>query len=330
MQVRRIHHIPSTSVLGDFEHTTVDAGKAVEYSLRQLEQERRTFDNRNRFQQEHLQKLRSELEVRQREDRIERQQTLTRIEQRDVLFDLRAAQLEHYRELLVNREESVERERRLLAASRHCFVGESGQERQRFRGERETWDQERQAQRAEIRRQQDMLTLHAENLEGRKSRLDQLRVELEETHRETLEMRMAVEEAWAQLTQASGSDAAQERVDQARSALSDHFAQLRESLAQQCQGLLNEQSQHQQQQNEFREERQKLTEWISVRDKSLQQREEQLSGEADDLQKRHASFAAENEARIAEKADTERVIRDLLKQISELTAVTLEDAAIRN
>ncbi|MCH8138511.1 MAG: hypothetical protein IH926_06105, partial [Proteobacteria bacterium] len=70
-----------------------------------------------------------------------------------------------------------------------------GPERERLRDERRNWDQERQAQSAELRRQQDMLELHAENLEGRRERLDRLRAELEETHNSTLEMRIAVEEA---------------------------------------------------------------------------------------------------------------------------------------
>ena len=304
------------------EHTLSEQRQELERELDaqrlQLKQQRSIFDNRIRFQQEHLQKSRQELESAQRELRVDRQQTQLREEHRETLLRLRSVQIDHARLLIEERENSIEREQQLLAKARRAFENESQKDRDHLRSERETWDQERQAQHAEIRRQQDMLTLHAENLEGRRARLDQLRAELEETHRNTLEMRMAVEEAWAQLSQAAGVQVAKQRVDEAREALSEHYRHLREALSQQRQEIVEAQTLFQRQKDEFRDERQTLTEWVAERDEKLRLREEELGRESVALDSRDVVWRDGRDCWMQEKIEAEQIIRDLLKQLDVL------------
>jgi hypothetical protein len=304
------------------EHTLGELREELERELDaqrlQLKQQRSIFDNRIRFQQEHLQKSRQELETVQRELRVDQQQAQLREEHRDTLLRLRSVQLDHARLLIEERENSIEREQQLLAKARRAFENESQKDRDHLRNERETWDQERQSQHAEIRRQQDMLTLHAENLEGRRARLDQLRAELEETHRNTLEMRMAVEEAWAQLSQAAGGQVAKQRVDEAREALSEHYRHLREALSQQRQEIVEAQTLFQRQKDEFRDERQTLTEWVAERDEKLRLREEEVGREAAALDSRDVVWRDVRDRWMQEKIEAEQIIRDLLKQLDVL------------
>ena len=142
-----------------------------------------------------------------------------RFEQSELLIRLRTKQIEHARLLLEERELSVEREAELLRDSRETWESEFRKDQQQLVKDRDAWDQEQPTQRAELRRQQDMLALHAKNLEGRRTRLDNLRAELEETHRSTLEMRMALEEAWSEFSKTAGTDAAKQSVDKSREAL---------------------------------------------------------------------------------------------------------------
>lgn len=292
--------------------------RECETRRQQLKQERAVLENRMRFQQEHLHKARQELESLQRETRLNRQQAVAEDERRSTLLRLRKNQLQHFRLLLDEREQSFEREHQLLAGLRRNLEADGRRDKARLRQEQEAWEQERQAQQAELRRQQDMLALHAENLEARRERLDQLRSELEETHRRILEMRMSMEEAWAQLAQAAGADVARQRVEQAREALSDHYRQLAQTVSGQRQELLEAQGLFERQRDEFRTERHKLTDWIAEREAKLRGWEAQLRRETETLDARHANWRSTRDSWLREKIAAEGVIRSLLSQLTAL------------
>lgn len=284
----------------------------------QLQQERTVFENRARFQIESLLKSRDELEAARQEFRREQQQVRMQVERGEAALRLRKGQLDRYRALLDEREQSLQREQELLGRSRVSFESETERDRNRLRLERESWAQEKQAQRAELRRQQDLLTLHAENLEARRARLDHLRAELEETHRSTLEMRMAVEEAWAQLCQSSGTEAARQRVEMARNAFAEYYRHLQESLAVHRAELVEGQQAFQKQREEFAVERQTLALWMSERDDALRTWEDDLRQEADQLGLREAAWRVARDRWNQEKIGAEEIIRDLLRQLTHL------------
>ena len=281
-----------------------------------MRQEQAIFENRLRFQQEHLAKAQADFETAQNEFRLESQQTRLRSQQDLEQLRLRTSQVNAIRAILENREASVDRQHELLAKSQLAFEQWVEDERKRLESERSAWDHERQSQKAEIQRQQDIMSLHAENLESRRTRLDQLRAELEETHRNTLEMRMALEEAWAQFCQATGDDAARVRVDVARQALTDHYRNLRESLELERSELDESKSTFAEQRSNFRQEQQTLTDWIAERDDRLREREAELSHESLAIEARELEWRAAHDKWQREKLEAESVIRDLLQQLS--------------
>jgi hypothetical protein len=312
------------------ERAELDAERKSETT--RIQQERVVMENRIRFQQEHLAKTRQQIEQLQHSARLEQQQRMAQVERMETILRLRGTQLDHYRSLLEERELSVDREHELLTRSRQAIEQSLGKDRARLDAERETWEQERQSQRAEIRRQQDVLALHAENLENRRRRLDQLRSELEDTHRRTLELRMAVEEACAQLAQAAGSSVAEERIEAARSALSDHYSQLRESILAERRETDRAIELFRKEKEEFRAERQTLTEWIGERDERLRMREAELRREAGTIETREAEWRAARDHWMTEKLEAETVIRGLLQQLSERNREipALEEAPLAN
>ena len=311
------------------ERQRVEAEEARQTARRQLEQEiaaeraqiqreKAMLEKRLRFQEEHLAKTRRELEAGRHEfeqetQRFRQESSHTRETQR-----ARRTQLDHYRALLAERESSLDREHQILERERRLHDASLNEEKKRLVAERETWDHERCAQQAELRRQQDMLALHAENLEARRERLDSLRAELEDTHRNTLEMRMAVEEAWAQLAQAAGEERAKHRVDVARAALSEHFQTLRDNLVNQRRELELAQSRFQDERDKFRDERQMLTDWISERDERLRLREQVLSQDAQDLENRQSSLHTKHQQWLKERHEAELIIRNLLDQLADV------------
>lgn len=290
-----------------------------EQQLTELRHERAVLENRLRFQQEHLAKARQEIEAAQNEFRREAQRARGRLEESEAIIRLRQSQLDRVRSLLEERERSVNREREMLLRSQRAFEQFTERDREQIQRERDDWERERGGQLADLRRQQDMLALHASNLEGRRERLDSLRAELEETHRTTLERRMAIEEAWAQMTQACGAEGAQQRLDQAQQQLSGHYRGLRDALIDQRRELDEMRHVFQTQRDEVRAEQQTLAEWAASQERSLRAREGDLQTQVEQLHVRESAWRSASQRWINEKIEAESVIRDLLQQLTSLT-----------
>lgn len=293
----------------------------AQHETQQLEfqREQALLNNRIHFQEEHLKKSRHEFEQTQEESRREQQSNLQNRQQWAADFSRRREQAERFRDFLDQQEKSLNRERELVNKIRRANQDQNKADRERLLTEMQGWEKERELQQSELKRQQNMLKLHAENLEARRLRLDRLRAELEDTHRKTLEMRLSVEEAWAQLAQSTGPDVAKQRVDEAQNALAEHYKQSRENITQHRQELERAQVQYQKQRDDFREERQSLAEWVTERTEQLQSRELQVREQQESLETREQVWRDTRERWNHEKAQAESVIRDLLRQLAEKT-----------
>jgi hypothetical protein len=282
-----------------------------------LKQQSILRENRHRFQQDHLQRTMQEFEATQNEFRREQQVARTRDEQTHAQVLLHRRQIDRQREILDERQQSIERERLVLFKERRAMEDRLAHETEELRSSRAAWEAERDSQKADLRRQQDMLALHADNLETRRQRLDHLRAELEETNRQTLELRLAVEETAAQLMQTAGSEVAQRRIDEAHAVLGEYYRHTRESLMGQRQELEQSLLKMQQQREEFRNERQLLVEWISQQEEQLAQREHALAVEREGTAGRENEWRNHAERLTNDKLQAESVIRDLLGKLSE-------------
>lgn len=275
------------------------------------------LEQRVRFQQDHLEKSRAEFEQAQNEYRHERQVERQRIEESSILLVRRLRQIELYRSSIDEREKSLDREQELFERTRKAMANTVDRDRLSFQAERESWDQERQIQLADIRRQKDAMATLAESLESRRVRLDKLRAELEETHRATLEMRLAVEEAWAQLSQGAGQEEARQRVEQTRESLVGYYQQMHESLEHQRREQFEALSKFERQRAEFAEERQKLTDLFAARDEELRQGEERLKSAGLEASNNQANWLAIRDRWLQEKSEAEKLIRRLLTSLGE-------------
>ncbi len=297
------------------EESIADIAAIRMASESEARQERVLLDSRLRFQQDHLDKSRVELEQAQTEFRWEQQAARVWLEQELLQSRLLRDQLDRRRGLLDEREKSIERERDLLVRSRRAQEDGLSRERERLAGERGHWEHERDIARADLRRQQDLLALHAENLETRRQRLDSLRVELEETNRKTLETRLAVEEAYSQLARSAGAEETRLRVDEARSVLAEYYRGTRDSLTRQRQEIDQMQERLLQQRAELQAERDALAAWGLSREQKGLEREAALGAAREELDSREREARALRERWLAERQEAESVIRDLLDQL---------------
>lgn len=279
--------------------------------------EQTLIEQRIRFQQDHLEKSRAEFEQAQNEHRHQRQVERQRIEEAGIVLIRRLRQIELYRSSIDEREKSLDREQELFERTQKAIANTVDLDRLAFQAERESWVQERQIQQADLRRQKEAMATLAENLESRRTRLDKLRAELEETHRATLEMRLAVEEAWAQLTQSSTQDEARQRVEQTRESLVGYYQQMHDSLEIQRREQFEAISKFERQRAEFAEERQKLTDWFAARDEELREGEERLKAAGIEASSNQAHWLATRDRWLQEKSEAEKLIRRLLTSLGE-------------
>jgi hypothetical protein len=286
-----------------------------EGQLAEIQQERSLLLNRIRFQEDHLQKLRREFEAGQAAFHAERQRTQSAFAATETQLELRRSQLIRYRLQLEERDAALQRQQVLIGKARRAEVDGLLQERQRLEADQRDWHMVRGQQQAELERKNEILRLNAENLDARQSRLEQLRLELEETNRKTMEMRLAVEEACAQLAQAVGPDVARQRIEISQHALSDHYRQARETLVRHRQELEQFHRSVLQQRDEFRAEQQSFAEWIAKRDEELTVREGQFREEQSVILAREENWQKTRDRWLHEKLEAEAVIRDLLQRL---------------
>ena len=306
-------HAERSEWLTDFEQQK----QTLSIQQAELARERTLIENRIRFQQEHLDKSRADFERAQNDYRRERQVELNRLEEAGMLLVLRLRQLDLYRSSIDEREKSLDREYEAFHRTQQTLGSTAELERLNLQSEREAWEQERAIQQAEVRRQLDTLAERSEGMESRRARLDKLRAELEETHRATLEMRLAVEEAWAQLTGVASQEEARQRVEQVRLSLTGYYQQMHETLQVQRREVLEAQTKFERQQHEFVHERQKLTAWFEARDEELRQGEERLRQSGVESSTNNANWLAARDRWLIEKTEAEQLIRRLLTSLGE-------------
>ena len=167
------------------------------------------------------------------------------------------------------------------------------------------------------------LRSESQSLQDRKQRIETLREELEGSHRESLELRLAVEESMATMREEQGEvddEQAMARLEIARKAVAEHYSQMREMLVTQRADLEDAQkqlaAQVAQQQKIYSDHGERLTE----RDRDLRAREEELRRQATELPDGETRWQQMQTRWTAEKQQAETIIRDLLKQLGETPA----------
>lgn len=292
-----------------------------------LQRTRVDLEKRTRFHETHLNQLRRTLEQQQTD--LDRRRQLVGNEQVQIAesLDRQRRQLSRYRDRLAQREESLDRERHLLDDARRAFELKRSAEDSLSQQQRDAGDEERQALRADIRRQQDMLALHAQNLEARRARLDELRDDLEETHRQTLELRLVVEQVWAQLSQTFGEETTQMRVEQSRTELLCGYEKSRESLVEQQTAIDEAETRLDDQRDRFRHEREEFARWMSEREHQLLDQEQTLQRDIEAAAETEAQWRTTRERWTLEKIEAESVIRQLLEELDADLTVPMRPSA---
>ena len=163
-----------------------------------------------------------------------------------------------------------------------------------------------------------MLAIHAENLETRRYRLEQLQREVEETHRHTLEMKVVVEQQLQALQSSDVSEDVSEKAELARQELSLDYKKLRDELRTEREKLTEQRANLEMQNQLFAEERREFRQWIEERDGSLSARQKRLQEIEEKHDEREQAWRTLRQRWLNERVEAEELIRKLLAQLTDL------------
>lgn len=299
----------------------------IEKKRQALLTEQNNLQRRYRFQFEHLTRAKEDLEVELREFR--REQQMFRSERLRFLEQhrLRFRQLEHVRQLLLDRETSLGRENRIIERSRAAALSDIQRQQRRSEEERDAIMRDIESRQRRMRQQETAMAELAARLDDRSQRLNRLRSELDQTQAEILEHRLVIEEARTNLLRdSSAPEVVRARLEQAKGDVQSFFERLRTQInsdRDKVESAANDIAERQQQ---FRRDRAELEQWFASKEEELTSRsagtvvdEQQETIQALQTQLRELQARWQQE-----RLDAEHTIRELLEQLTAREVSDLE------
>lgn len=294
--------------------------RAEELQAREAAVRQRDVDlaKRAKFQEDHLARLRSGLEERQRE--IAQQQAVQHvwIEQVESSIRLRLSHLRRFRALLDSRDELCRTAEHELAAERERHAVTAAAEQQDLAEQQRQSDEQRRLQESELRRRAELLLLREQEVDRRSARL--------EYHAEQIERReQCVEQREAQwdqivreVVEQTGIDLSGYTPDAEWREVPDESSSVSEERRLHLQGA--EQQLHEER-RAFEQERATLLETIAAREARLEAREERCLRLAREDSSHEQKRQADRAQLRRERDEAEALIRELLSEIDSLLRV---------
>ena len=291
----------------------------IEKKRQSILTEQSNLQRRYRFQFEHLTRAKEDLEIELREFR--REQQMFRSERLRFLEQhrLRFRQLEHIRQLLVEREGSIDRETRIAERTQNAIMAEIQRQQRRSEEERDAILRDIESRQRRTRQQEASLADLVARLEERSQRLNRLRAELDQTQSEILEQRLVTEEARTSLVRdAASSEIARARLEQARGDVQSFFERLHSQVATERDKVELTAVDVAERQQQFRNDRAELESWFAKREEELSSR---VAGSVVDEQQQlietiQGELATLQDRWKRDRCAAEKTIRDLLDQLT--------------
>jgi chromosome segregation ATPase len=163
-------------------------------------------------------------------------------------------------------------------------------------------------------------------LDARESALDQLQSELRSTQREMLEMRLATEEVWAQLSGALAPASLTRSISQVRAKLADHYRQTIDELAKRAEQLEGVRRDLAQQLDALEAQRGELQAWAERRQADIEEQAARLVEREQELDRQQRHYEQIESCWHIERGEYQDEIRQLLASIRDLELAEVQAA----
>lgn len=204
------------------------------------------------------------------------------------------------RRLAVEQEASGLQElRRQLVEDRRKWEEELQQERQRLAAHWRREMDELEQKRAALRRR-------SEQVDRSRVALQQVREDLRRVHRETLEIRLASEELWVQLSETAPAAVANRLLEQLRAKIAEQYRLASAELAQQKEELLSLRTELAEAHQKVVYDRQDLQQWAARRQAELDRKAAELDSRKKQLDRQEADLLTRSLQRGSQRAERPR------------------------
>jgi hypothetical protein len=143
---------------------------------------------------------------------------------------------------------------------------------------------------ADLRTNRKALERRSEQVDRSRAALVQLRSELGRMHRETLEIRLATEELWAQLSGTAPPAALTSSLGKVRAKVQEHYRFANSEISQQKEELCAIRKELAEQQRQLVTQKRELETWASRREKTIREAAQRLVAREQELESRQAEF----------------------------------------
>lgn len=212
-------------------------------------------------------------------------------------IDAREAVLHAEAERLAAKERCIETSERLLAEGHAELVALRGgldRERERLdaqaKTDRQRLAEQQRRQQAELIKKKESLGRRGEQLDHRRTALKQLRSDLMVLHRETLELRFAAEELFAQLSGSLAPATLSRSLATIRSRLTEHYRLEAGQVAEERQELETLRAELTCQHEKLRSQRLEMQGWLVSRQEDIEKQAARLTARELELDRQEAHF----------------------------------------
>ena len=226
--------------------------------------------------------------LRQAADELEAQQQQVR--QAEARLQEERAELQKRQEQLAARQRDIDQEDHLR---------------------RERLEVERRQALADVEEQRRVVGRRAEHVDRSRAALEQLRGELDRLHRETLEIRLATEELWVQLSGAAPPAALVQSLGRIRGKLAEHYRLANAELHAQKEELETTRGQLAEQHEKLAQERRRFEQWAATQQKEAQQQAARLIARERQLDRRETDLRAQLQQWQVERFELQQELRVL-------------------
>lgn len=223
-------------------------------------------------------------------------------------FEVRSSYLDKAEALLKQDTQSLAKRRQELEDEHRAAVEQLRDDRNKFVTEHET-------SRQEAARRTKQLDQREGDLDQREQSLANLRLELETSQREVLEMRLATEETWAQLTGALAPASLTRSIAQIRGRLADHYEHQFTELSERRDQLEQFRTELAEQHVQLETRRTQFAEWQRRREHEIEQQAAQLIAREQELDRQQMHYESSESKWRLERDDYRAEIRQLLTQL---------------
>ena len=217
-----------------------------------------------------------------------------------------------------------------LAAQRealHKFHEQLTAERQLLddhsRTERERMAAEEARLASDIERQRREIAERGEHVDQSRTALEQFRAELSRMHGETLEIRLATEELWAELSGSTPPAELTRSLGRIRGRLADHYRMANADVEQKKNELEQLREQLSEQYEKLVRQKRSFDDWAAACRDEADQQSARLQAQTEDIERREADMGEYARAAQAEKLELQQELRRLRSKLVARASVEL-------